>query len=96
MIADRMELSRAELFDLRSDAAGVIAEADGFFAGIAAAVGGCLRTMGKRWQDAKRFRRELEFVMTLDDRMIADMGFTRHDIEASRRARRWIRSADED
>ena len=88
-------LRRADLFDPSQDPAGLIAEADGVFAGLAAALGRTIRRAAERWTAHQKFRRDLAYAMSLDDRMLADMGLTRHDLEATHRARRRIRAADQ-
>lgn len=40
-----------------------------------------------------RFRREVAEALAFDDRILADMGLTRRELMASRRAGRWIREA---
>lgn len=55
-----------------------------------------LKRLAERWAAYSQFRRELDYALTFDDRMLEDMGLTRHDLRASRRAGRWIRAADED
>lgn len=53
-----------------------------------------LERIAGRWAAYSEFRRELDLATSLNDRLLADMGLTRDDIRASRRAGRWLRAAD--
>jgi uncharacterized protein YjiS (DUF1127 family) len=68
--------------------------AGGFVRGIAANARTWLAAQRRRWQEVQRFRRELEYLMSLSERDLGDMGLTRHDLRESRRAGEFIRAAD--
>jgi uncharacterized protein YjiS (DUF1127 family) len=64
--------------------------------GILGSVGAAFADFRSRWVAAARFREELAFISSLPDRELTDMGFTRHDVQESRRLGYWVRAADTD
>jgi uncharacterized protein YjiS (DUF1127 family) len=64
--------------------------------GILGSVTSVLTEFRSRWVAAARFREELAFISSLPDRELTDMGFTRHDVQESRRLGYWVRAADTD
>jgi uncharacterized protein YjiS (DUF1127 family) len=54
-----------------------------------------LRTIGQRMARDWQYQRELGLLMHADDRMLADIGLTRHDvIAAAQQQRSWLRRHD--
>jgi uncharacterized protein YjiS (DUF1127 family) len=85
-----LQFSRRDL--VSSDGLGIF----GVTSRLANAVRTTISSIHGRWRAAAQFRGELEFVASLPDRELADMGFTRHDVDRSRRLGYWVRAADEE
>jgi uncharacterized protein YjiS (DUF1127 family) len=94
MNENQITLRRADMFDPAYDPAGVIAEADGLLSGFVAALRRGVQQAVAWWLAELKFRQQLAELSSFDDRMLADMGFTRDDLSETRKARRWIRSRD--
>lgn len=88
MSGNEIASQRVDLFDAAAEKAGGVA---GLIDRLAATVWSATAGIIAYWQ----FRAELAEAQRHDDRILADMGLTHHDLLASRRAGRWIRAADE-
>jgi uncharacterized protein YjiS (DUF1127 family) len=62
--------------------------ADQLWQGTHTFFAGCLSTL-RLWQQRQRSRRELRFLLTLDDRMLADIGVNRFCVAHEARKRFW-------
>ena len=87
MRANETALPRPDLFDPGAETSDGVA---GLINRLSAMTRAASARIAAYWQ----FRRELAEALRLDDRLLADMGLTRHELEASRHAGRWIREAE--